>query len=247
MSSTYDAGDLLRLWEEVVRGKASHDWSIFIALIKDADPRDFSALFGDLPNGAAFIQRLELLFQDHKLTQSSLIHPGGERLCFYVCPLERNAKPIHELLELARQDMEQRSAFLRRAGEIAHAEALEKLRFETRPVEGLHHGAAMQALEEFEFRYRHAGDENKPHWQHCLKEACYGIAASFEGRDWLMLPFSAHAPRDGGRGLLNRLGLSRPAPALDLDPSYQFWCGGGTAVIDGECCVVNEVERRAVA
>jgi hypothetical protein len=217
--------DIEKLWHRVRRGEKNYDGSHFIALIKDAQPAQLDGMFGELPRSGEFLARLKRLFNDHLLSETSVLWDGGERSCLYVCPLQRNALPQPALIELARQDIGQRVAFLRQRGFHAEADVLARLRFEhARPDDPVFEPAAA-AMESCEDELRYAGPD-RPRWMYCLREACYGIAASFELQDWLMLA------------------LRESVPDFDLEPAYRLWKAGGAWVLDGETCCVHEVARR---
>lgn len=239
-----DADDLPKLWGQVRRGEKKYDWSIFIALIKDARPDELDGMFGDLPDGDLFLSRLKRLFADHLLSENSVLWDGGEVMSWYVVPLERNALPMPALLDLAREDMSQRAGFLRRQGKTEEAEILGRLRFAEGEPEDSEWEPAGEAMEVYDDTIR-AADTDRQRWRSCLREACYGIAASYDLQNWLMLGLSGNAlslPRKGG--LLASLWLRRSGEVFDLEPSYRLWKAGGSIKLDGETCCVHAVKRR---
>ncbi|MCR6476032.1 hypothetical protein NU688_07685 [Variovorax sp. ZS18.2.2] len=240
-----DADDIVKLWQQVKRGEKEYDWSHFLALIKDAQPAEFDHLFGDLPNSGEFLSRLKQLFADHLLSEASVLTDGEERFYWYVCPLQRNALPMSALVELAKQDIAQRVAFLRRRDLDAEADVLARLRFEPGNPDDPAYEPAAAAMDRFDDELRHT-DQDRPHWMYCLKEACYGIAASFVLRDWLMLAMNVEflRPARAPQGILGTLGLRKGEPAFDLEPAYRLWKAGGKYVLDGATCFVHEVDRR---
>lgn len=238
-----DEDDLPKLWGQVKRGEKRYDWSIFISLIKDARPDEFDALFGDLPGGAEFLSRLRRLFEDHRLSETSVLTDGGPRFYWYVYPLERNALPMPALLDLAREDIAQRAGFLRRHGKAEEAEILGRLRFTEGKAEDPQWEPAGAAMEEYDDVLSSA-ERDRPRWKYCLGEACYGIAASFELKNWLMLALNERALARPAGGLLASLWQRRSGAVFDLEPSYRLWKAGGHYVLDGETCRVHAVERR---
>lgn len=238
---------LWTLWQEEKSGKRTYDHSHFIALIKDAGPNRFEDLFGDLPRSDAFVSRLQRLFADHRVGAESMLIPDrSETMYWYVCPLQRNAAPIAQLLGLAKADIAQKAAFLRRHRKVDEADRLGRLKFQTGEREDTEYGPAAEAMEVFEDLLRYGEARDWPNWMYCLNEACYGVAANFALQDWLMLTWN-HAeflPSDTKPGLLSRLGLAKSAPVFDLEPSYGLWKAGGEYKLDGDTCYVSEVKRR---
>ncbi|MEB2845685.1 hypothetical protein GAO09_29425 [Rhizobiales bacterium RZME27] len=240
-----DEYDLAKLWRQVLTGEKKYDSSHFIALIKDAHPDSFDAMFGDLPDGGRFLERLKRLFVDHQLNGPSMLTPGGQNFYHYVYPLARNARPLEELVELGRKDIAQCAGVLRASGKTDHAAVLEKLTFVADKRENPAPSAAEQAMEEFADDLCYSGP-TRPRWHYCLGEACYGIAADYVLKRWLMLFLfqpSPPQPRPTG-GLLSLLRLRRLPLPLDLEPSYALWKAGGRYDFDGNTCFVYEVERR---
>ncbi|MGE7367674.1 hypothetical protein ACQKKX_01195 [Neorhizobium sp. NPDC001467] len=232
--------DLETQWRQTFTGAAEHDHSQFIGLIKDADPDRLDSLFGDLPDGGRFLERLKRLLADHM--------PRERRtLSAEVQPLARNSRPLEVLVELARRDIAQRAGFLHARGKASHAEALENLTFVTGKPDNPEWERAADALDAFADEIRSSGPR-RPAWHYCLKDACHGIASDYVLQDWLMLfllqpDLPQPRPRPRG-GLISRLGLRRGSPSLDLEPAYSLWKAGGRYEIDGDRCCVYEVERR---
>ena len=237
--------DLETLWLQTFSGERDDDHSHFIGLIRRAHPDRFEGMFGDLPDGGRFLERLKRLFADHRPLTQSMFLTGEENADFH--PLARNARPRDVLIELARRDIAQRAGFLRARGKIGHAEALENLTFATGRPDHPEWEDAAAALDAFADEVRSSGPR-RPSWLYCLKEACHGIAADYALQDWLMLfllqpDLPQPKPKQRG-GLISKLGLRREAPMLDLEPAYALWKAGGRYEIDGATCWVYEVERR---
>jgi len=218
-----EADDLHGMWQEVKAGRKRYEWSLFIALIKDATPDQYEGLFGDLPGGEAFIRKLRWFYREHRKgsgNRGNLLWDGeSEHFSLYVCPLREHAAPLGDLIDRAKADVANRAALLRRAGYAEEANSLDTLRFiASDPVtaqEGS--GSAAEAL-------AHADDllaESRAvedHWAYCLSEACYGIAASYTLARWLMSHWYA--------------------PDFDFEPSYGLWKGGGVYEVIGDTCHV---------
>lgn len=241
--------DLETLWRQTYTGEKENDYGRFIALLRHAHPDHFDALFGDLPDGGRFLERLKRLFSDHRLSWHSASSSDEEQAdaSSHVHPLARNARPLEVLVELARRDIAQRAAFLRARGKTSHAEALENLTFVVGKPEHPEWEEAGDALDAFADEVRYSGPK-RPGWHYCLKEACHGVTTDYVLQDWLMLfllqpDLPQPKPRPRG-GLISKLGLRREAPTLDLEPAYSLWKAGGRYEIDGATCCVYEVERR---
>lgn len=218
--------DFPMLWQQVKRGKKRYDWSLFLGLIKDSRPGDFTSLFGDLRGGDEFIDRLNRLYADHMLSEGSILSKGECAFFLYAVPLVRNGLPPQELVGLARADIAQRVDLLRQAQHTAEADTLSNLRFQLQPPAKTSSGseAALDALELVDDIVSDA-KLCRDHWVDCLSEACYGIAASFELQSWLMMPWSG--------------------AKIDFEPAYALWKAGGAYRVVGDVCYVYEVERRA--
>lgn len=238
--------DLEMLWRQTFTGEQESDHSHFLALIGQAHPDRFDALFGDLPDGGRFLERLKRLYTDHWPATQTEPAAEGEHAGFEARPLLRNARPLDVLVELARRDIAQRAGFLRARGKTTHADALDELTFVTGKPEHPEWEDAGDAMDAFADEVRYSGPK-RPSWHYSLKEACHGIAADYVLQDWLMLfllqpdlPEPKPRPR---AGLISRLGLRRESPSLDLEPAYSLWKAGGRYEIDGKNCCVYEVER----
>lgn len=239
-----DADDLPKLWHQVRRGEKRYEWSDFIALIKDCRADELDALFGDLPNSAEFLGRLKRFFADHELKDGSILWPGGDRIFYYAYSLQRNARPLPELVALAKQDLAQRAGFLDRIGEGQAAQTLRGVSFVTGKLDDPDFGDAHEALEIMgDGLWDQPG--KRPFWSYVLNEACYSITTYFPIRDWLMLPFTGIPITPPSRpSLATRLGLRPADPGFDLEPAYQLWKGGGEYAFDGTRCHVWEINRR---
>jgi hypothetical protein len=185
VTSPDDPVDVFECWRRVKTGDNRYNKGGFISLIKEAHPSQFPDLFGDLPEGAPFIERLQRFFTDHELNPGSL-WTGGETQYLYVAPLSRNAEPLERLVAFARAEIAQLAALLHRQGEPDLARSLDDLRFEPGPASGgpFHDGPAASALEKAHDLVLLTGPE-QPHWFYCLSEACYGIAADYVLEMWL--------------------------------------------------------------
>jgi len=218
-----EADDFFGMWRRVKSGEKRYDWSKFIALIKDIIPDQYAELFGGLPQCGEFISKLNTFYADHRLGGGNLLLDAEGDFRLYVTPLKKNALPGDELIVLAKTDIAERAKLLRVRGLVDEAEALANLhfRFGTPPAEVPQEDdptadaldKASEFLSDSEFHH----DE---HWVYCLDEACYGIAASFELRDWLMSQW-----RD---------------IEFDFGPRYQLWRAGGTYEVRDGICYVAE-------
>lgn len=215
-----EAGDLHGMWREVKAGRKRYEWSLFIALIKDATPDQYDGLFGDLPGGEAFVRKLRRFEREHRKGTGNLLWDGeSAHFSLYVCPSEENAVPLGDLVDLAKADLANRAALLRTAGHDEEAGSLEALRFAADEPRQAGEGSrpAADAL-------AHAADiltgslTVEDHWAYCLSEACYGVAASDELAHWLMSHWYA--------------------AAFDFEPSYGLWKGGGAYEVIGDTCHV---------
>ena len=220
--------DIFLLWNQVKRGEKRYDSGNFLGLIKDALLPQIPELFGGLPDGEGFVKKLTRFFEDHVLYNDSMLLINEGQFNLYVCPLERNAAPASKLVELAQAYIQSRATLLRNAGEVESATALGQLefRFAAPPAEEdlSEDDPAMYALED-------ASDlliEMLPldqNWMDVLYEACYGIAASFDLRDWLV---SDWCDTD-----------------VNFEPSYEFWKAGGEFTINEKVCYVYQTEMRS--
>lgn len=215
-----EADDLHGMWRDVKAGRKRYEWSLFIALIKDATPDQYEGLFGDLPGGEGFIRKLKRFYHEHRKGSGNLLWDGeSEHFSLYVSPLREHAAPLSELIDLAKADVANRAALLRRAGYAEEAGSLEALSFTASepPTGGEGSGPAAEAL-------THAADlltESRTvedHWVYCLSEACYGIAANYNLTRWLMSHWSD--------------------ADFDFEPSYGLWKGGGAYEVIGNTCHV---------
>jgi hypothetical protein len=214
--------DLHGLWSQVKAGKKRYDWSVFIALIKDATPDQYSELFGDLPGGTEFIRKLHRFYQEHQKGSGNLLWDGeSEFFSLYVCPLEKYALAQDDLIHLVKADVANHARYLRTAGFDNEAQSLEALTFESGkppPAQSVDQTAA-EALD-------HAKDIISTsmsvvvddHWIYCLNEACYGIAACYDLAHWLMSHWYAV---EG-----------------DFEPAYGIWKAGGRYEFVGDTCYV---------
>ena len=212
--------DVNELWAHVKSGEKRYEESSFVALIKDARPHRFETLFGDLPDAAAFISKLQRLFRDHALSEGCLNVDSEGRFRPYVLPLERNAASQNELLNLAQRDVAQRAELLKADGNDQQAAILDNARFVfQQPSEDLsYNGSDGQAVDDCvsdAILRRRTIDK---HWIYCVSEACYGVAANYDLSYWLM----SHWYRQ----------------CVDFEPAYEFWKGGGKyAIHEGTCYV----------
>jgi hypothetical protein len=213
--------DLRRLWTQVKKGEKKYEWSLFIGLIKDFTPEHYEELFGDLPRGSEFVGKLGRFYAEHRKGKGNLLWDGeSERFSLYVVPLERNALQQDDLIDLAKADIANRAALLRAFSRANEAESLESLRFafstvkpvaqpDTESTAAALDGAADILSDSCNFQHR---------WMYCLYEACYGIAASFELRHWLMSQWYD--------------------VAFDFEPAYRLWKANGTYEVIGDTCYV---------
>lgn len=212
--------DLHRLWAQVKARSKRYDPSLFIALVKDATPDQYTELFGDLPGGEEFIRKLRRFYEEHRKGNGNLLWDGeSEVFSFYVCPLEKHALPQDAMIALVKEDLANRAALLRSEGFEDEAVSLEKLAVEFSepvPAESADPSAA-DAM-------GHTADillESLPvtdHWISCLREACYGIAASYDLAAWLMSHWHA--------------------VDFDHETTYGLWKAGIVYEIAGDKCHV---------
>lgn len=222
-----DEDDIFELWRQQKEGEKDYDSGVFIGLIKDSLPADLPEQFGDLPRGAEFVSRLSRFFEDHLLSSGNLLCGDEDSFYLYVWPLQRNALPPSQLVELARADIAQHANLLRSNGRAKDANALAALRFEFgEPVDDSswsHDDPGVEALDSAADLCLELVTSDEP-WFYCLSEACYGLAASFALRDWLMSVWYQSG--------------------FDFTPAYLLWKAGGKYSLKDGVCVVYEVERR---
>jgi hypothetical protein len=212
--------DLHGLWKQVKGRRKRYASSLFIALIKDATPDEYGELFGDLPGGEELIKKLQRFYQEHRKGSGNLLWDGkSEYFSMYVSPLKEYALPGSDLMDLVKADIASRAALLRTAVFHEEAASLDALAFafgKPQPADYFDSPAA-DAL-------THASDIilGSPvvddHWIYCLKEACYGIAASRGLADWLMSHW---------------YGLH-----VDCEAAYGIWKADGRYEIVGDTCHV---------
>ena len=226
-----EADDIRTLWRQQKSGEKQYESDHFIALIKDARSDEIDQLFADLPDAEHFVGKLNAFFEDHELYERSVLLTNDEDFYLYVVPLERNAQPKERLVDLARQMIALlRSLLLADVDEesLKAATALEKLTFEFgEPPDGDEEhdwdDPGVCALETASDVCISLLDRDEL-WLDALYEASYGIAASFELRNWLMSSWYKGQP--------------------DFSPVYELWKAGGAYRLKGGKCVVYEVERR---
>lgn len=212
--------DLYGMWKQVKARTKRYDSSLFISLIKDATPDQYAELFGDLPAGEEFIRKLQRFYEEHRKGTGNLLWDGeSEFVSLYVCPLEKNALADGDLMDLVKADVANRAALLRREGFPEEAVSVEALNFafeRPQPAESFDQRAADALVHAVDII---SGSQlAKDHWMHCLKEACYGIAANYDLAHWLMSHWLS--------------------VDFDFEPTYQIWKGGGTYEVVADTCHV---------
>jgi hypothetical protein len=180
--------DFIGMWKQVKSGEKQYDWSIFMGLIKDIIPGQYSELFGDLPGGKKFIKKLNRFFNDHAFDGGDLLHDKEGKFQLYVTPLEKNVISKEEIIKLVKADLMHRAKFLMKKGYKKEALILKNINCEygyppKQQPDDLNYGA--DALITANDLLSDSCELNE-RWQYCLDEACYGIAASFELQHWLM-------------------------------------------------------------
>jgi hypothetical protein len=211
-----------RMWRDVVAGRRSFDHSHFLGFINDLMERDdWRALFADLPNGPGFIARLAEFFARQR--DGLIVNDTIRRLYFH--PLKRNALDADRLERLALQHVNELRRLAIAAGDDELRERLANITAVW--TDDREAGPSSNDLDVHvhdvigDFFLLH--EEDQPHWFHCLKEACYGMAANYNLQRYLMADFYSLR--------------------FDYGAYCEFWVGGGSYALDDGRCLVTSVER----
>ena len=168
-----DRNDVGKLWRQVVSGEKRYDWSHFQFLLVEP-PASYEALFGDLPQGLEFVERV-------RRVESVRREWGG--------PYATSAWPPDQLMAAAAADLEQRALILESYNELEHAATLRQCQV----VAGTSasYDPDCPAAEAWEFSGELLLNPKKSaYWQYCLSEACYGFTGNnLDVRHWMMTPW----------------------------------------------------------
>jgi hypothetical protein len=221
MPSPDEQDDIFGMWHQVKAGKKRYERSLFLGLIKDAAPDQYAELFGDLPGGSEFIEKLSCFYHEHRKGSGNLLLDGeSEYFSLYVCPLEKHAVAEDALIRLAKADVANRASLLRASGRHDEANSLESLTFSFGNPQSSESddSIAAGALE-------HAADiisgsrVIEDRWFNCLSEACYGIAASYDLANWLLSHWYS--------------------VLFDFEPAYGIWKADAVYEVVGSTCYVH--------
>ncbi|MHC2067250.1 hypothetical protein ACYFX5_07250 [Bremerella sp. T1] len=224
-----DEDNIFALWQQQKSGEKQFDESLFLGLIKDSLPEQIPELFGDLPGGETFVARLTQFFKDHQLSGKSVLSTDDGDFYLYCSPLDQNALPSSKLIELAKADVQQFAILLQQEARMKDVRRLAEM-----PYEFVEDGDELSdfdsspeavALDQAHELLLALQTCHEP-WFYALSEACYGIAATYTLRDWLL------------QGWFD--------VAIDLTPSYELWKAGGRYKIVDGTCYVFETGRREV-
>jgi hypothetical protein len=216
------------MWLDQLAGKRNFEPSCFTGFINDlllTERKDWQVLFADLPNGAGFVAKLGDFFARH---QGGL---RGEDCWYpYFHPLKRNALQQDQLVHLVQQHLRELARIAGLAGSNELCERLSALRVVWSDEEP--HRSPMPRdssdldIEVYETigDFLGSGEQAQAPWFHCLKEACYAMAADSDLQRYFMSDY--HRVRFNYRAY------------------YELWIGGGWFSFDGDLCLVTAVKRR---
>jgi hypothetical protein len=209
-----DEYDLKKLWKQQLDGEKEYDEYEFIALIKDARLEECIALFKGLPGIEPFIDKLTALYQDMAYETGYLLKQETDGFYLYAFPKPEQEITAREAEDLVKKDLKQKSAILEENGESDKADALRNVQVQVAsfPEGEQEYEGAFEALDEVNELIDDSKQLNE-HWEYCLAEACYGIAAN--------------------EILSNYLMASWHEIAYNFDIPYRLWLGGWSYNIYG--------------
>lgn len=226
--SEADLRDPERMWLDQLAGRRNFDPPSFMGFINDLllfERNDWQVLFADLPNGAGFVARLSDFFARHR---------GGLRgdNCWYPYfhPLQRNALDQGRLVTLAQQHVGELARIAGLAGANGLRQRLSSLTTtwsdEERQLSPMPQDSSDLDIEVYETvgDFHGLNEDTQVPWFHCLKEACYAMAADHDLQRYFMSDFY-HV-------------------RFDYGAYYELWVGGGRFRFDEGRCLVTSVKRR---
>lgn len=186
-----DEYDSKKLWFQQLSGQKKYDDHEFIALIKDFTCQECQEMFATLPSVKPFLDKLSLLYQDMAYESGYLLKQTEEGFYLYAIPRPEHAITSTQAVDLVQKDIQQKCSLLEQHEALSDAELLRKVTFQigTPPEDESDNYETEEALEEVNEMINEPSYSLKDHWKYCLLEACYGIAANYAVRDFLMCSF----------------------------------------------------------
>jgi hypothetical protein len=154
-----------------------------------------------------------------------LLKQTNEGFYLYAVPKPEHAISSNQAIEIVTKDIQQKYSIMENRGHKTESTLLKKIDFEVGkyPETNSENHETEDAFDEVNELINASSYNLKDHWKYCLSEACYGIAANYAVRDFLMSDF---------------YGIN-----YNFDLPYQLWKGGWKYKIHETTCYVLKNEK----
>ncbi|RZS93573.1 hypothetical protein [Aquimarina brevivitae] len=216
--SPEDEDDIKKLWLQQCSGEKNYDTCQFISLIKDCTLQECKEMFSKLPNIDLFLDKLSNLYQDMAYNTGYLLKQTDDEFYLYVTPRPEQKINSTQASSLVKREINQRCLLLEGQGLHKEADLLKNVTITIgEPPKATsstkHTEDAYEMATEIIQDATYTLNED---WQYYLLEACYGITANYEVRDYLMGDF---------------YGID-----YDFSSNYKLWKGGWHYSIHENTC-----------